>query len=85
MFRIKDLFERYKNIQPPETAVRKATVSVLSQNKIIVPERNIRVIGTVVYLDIDSVVKSVVFINKQKILSQIQEIIGKEGVVKDIR
>lgn len=85
MFRIRELFERYKHIQPPESSVRKAVVSVLAQYKIIVPERSVRVIGTVVYLDTDPVVKSVVFIHKNKILSEVTESIGKEGMIKDIR
>ena len=84
MFRIKELFERYKHIQPPDTAVRSAVVSALSHYKIHIQERNVRVINTVVYIDTDTTIKNVVFMNKTKILSAIAESIGKEGLIKDI-
>ncbi|MEK7606460.1 MAG: hypothetical protein AAB458_02620 [Patescibacteria group bacterium] len=85
MFHIKELFDRYKHITPPDASIRSAVVKALAPWNIHTQERSVRVIHTVVYLDIDSVSKNVVFLNKNKILSVIAESIGKEGVVKDIR
>lgn len=84
MFQLKSFFDRYRNIEPPEASVRKAVVQALENQNIKIQERSVRVIGSIVYLDIEPVIKNIVFMRKKKILSVITESIGT-GLVKDIR
>ncbi len=85
MFSIKDFFERYKHIAPPDASVRRAVATALAREKLFIDERAIRVIGSVVYLESDTMFKNAVFMKKGRILESVTALLGREGMVRDIR
>lgn len=85
MFSITDFFERYKHLTPPDASVRKAVVTALEKERLFIEEKSVRVIGSIVYLESDTVFKNAVFMKKNRILESITALLGREGMVRDIR
>jgi hypothetical protein len=82
---ITDLLERYKNFTPPDMVVRKRLAGILSDEvRRTVREKDIKIIGPVAYCTLDGLLKNIVFLKKEKILSRVKEEFGKQ-VVRDIQ
>ncbi len=75
---IKEFLRRYANVVAPDSVVRKALLEALADTlNIHLPERAIKIVNTVAYLEIDSTTKSVLFMRQEDILSRVEEKIGK--------
>jgi hypothetical protein len=85
MQNIADLLRRYRNIRPPDAAVKKIVIEVVQKSLGIELHRiSVSVIRGVVYIDVNPTIKSELFIHKEKILQEVQKEVGVENI-KEIR
>lgn len=80
MYPIRDLLDRYFRLAPPDTAVRRAlSESIKDVANMDVPQRAIKIVGDVAYIDIDTTLKSALFMRQNAILARVEERLGRRG------
>lgn len=81
MHNIRDLLDRYLRLAPPDTASRRALVeSIKDVANMDVPQRDIKIVGDVAYVDIDATLKSALFMRQSAILKRVEERLGRRGL-----
>lgn len=86
MYDIRNLFARYKNITPPDRAVKRAVLHALREAADIhLEEKDIRVVRDVAYIQTESAVKNALFMKKESVLASAQKELGHGEVLRDIQ
>ena len=81
MQNIRDLLDRYFKLAAPDTAVRRALMeSIKDVANMDIPQRDIKIVGDVAYVDIDATLKSALFMRQSAILKRVEERLGRKGV-----
>ena len=83
---ISDLLQKFKHITPPDITVRKSAVDIIkTTTNIELDKKDISIKNGVVYIKTQPIYKNEIFINKQKIIKKLQERVGDNVFVKDLR
>ena len=87
MKKISDFFERFKQFAPPHGALKKVLTNALHDcSGIIVSSKNISIQNSVAFINVSSVAKNVIHINRGKILKQVFDELPKaREMIRDIR
>lgn len=81
MQNIRDLLDRYFRLAAPDTAVRRALMESIKEIvNIDIPQRDIKIVGDVAYVEIDTTIKSALFMRQSAILKRVEERLGRKGV-----
>lgn len=82
MLNIRELLDRYTRFTSPDSAVRKALAqSIKEEAGIDVSERSISLINNVAYVNIDTSIKSALFMRQEGIIKKTNERLGRVVVV----
>lgn len=82
MLNIRELLDRYTRFTSPDSAVRKAlSQSIKEESGIDVSERSISLINNVAYVNIDTSIKSALFMRQEGIIKKTNERLGRVVVV----
>ena len=81
MHNLRDFLEKYKLIAPSDGAIRKTLAEiVLERARVRIPERDIKIIGSVAYIESDPMIKSAIFLNQSAILEDFFQKTGKRTI-----
>lgn len=79
---IRELLDRYTRFASPDSAVRKALAqSIKEEAGIDVSERTISLVNNVAYVNIDTSIKSALFMRQEVIVKKTNERLGKIALV----
>jgi len=78
-------FEKYKNISPPDAALKSSVVFLFNKHfSYSLTKKQIKVRSRVIYVDCPSVIKSELALKKKEILSELSSLVAPRSV-SDIR
>ncbi len=86
MFNIDGLLNKFKNISPPDESIKNAvSEAVLEAIKVKIEKTKIKVVNGVVYMEVTPAIKSAIFTNKGKVLTETNNKLNGKETIKDIR
>lgn len=84
MKKISEFFSKFSKLRPSNQITTKECINILKRNNIILDKTAISVRNNTIYITANAVIKTEIFTQKEKILSELNMVLG-DIMVKDIR
>lgn len=82
---ITKLLDRFRHLEPSDSHIKKAFTDIVFERfGETLPEKNIRVMRGVIYLNTHPTLKSELHMRKNELLDELNEKIGKQGIIRSI-